>query len=147
MGKVERESGFTFLELILVLSVLTIITAVILPVGNRWIQTTSEKDALQAFMAAVYEIQAYSMANNAYTKLKFEQNGTLYYSFTSGKKEFARTVFPEGMRLNENSSIKEVEFQGNGDIIKSGSMRIDMSTGPIEIRFQLRRGRMVVYEW
>ena len=58
-----KESGFTFLEMILVLAVLSIMTAIILPIGDKWIQTASEEDALQVFIATVHNLQAYSMAN------------------------------------------------------------------------------------
>ena len=71
-----NESGFTFLEMILVLAVLSIMTAIILPIGDKWIQAESEDDALQAFVATVYNLQAYSMANYMATGLQFKNSGT-----------------------------------------------------------------------
>ena len=49
--------------MILVLSVLSIVTAIIFPIGDKWIRTTSEENALQAFIATIHSLQAYSMAN------------------------------------------------------------------------------------
>ncbi len=145
-----KESGFTFLEMILVLAVLSIMTAIILPIGDKWIQTESEEDALQAFMATVYNLQAYSMANYVATGLEFRDSGTeyitSYYWTGKGKLKLHRNVFPKGMRLASSSQLKAIEFDGNGDILKSGTMAFLTSSGIIEIRFQFQRGRMIIYE-
>ena len=145
-----KESGFTFLEMILVLAVLSIMTAIILPIGDKWIQTESEDDALQVFMATVYNLQAYSMANYVATGLEFKDSGTEYITSYllkgEGRIEIARNVLPKGMRLSATSQLKAIEFHGNGDILKSGTMAFLTSSGLIEIRFQFQRGRMIIYE-
>jgi len=150
MVEKSKESGFTFLEMILVLAVLSIITAIILPIGDKWLQAESEDDALQAFIATVYNLQAYSMANYMATGLKFKDSGTEYITSYlvegEGKVEVARNDFPKGMRLVGTSQLKEIEFHGNGDILKSGTMAFLTSSGIIEIRFQFQRGRMMIYE-
>ncbi|MBO0586438.1 prepilin-type N-terminal cleavage/methylation domain-containing protein [Sporosarcina sp. E16_8] len=149
MGQ-TKESGFTFLEMILVLAVLSIMTAIILPIGDNWIQAESEDDALQAFMATVYNLQAYSMANYVATGLQFKDSGAEYITTSllsgKGKVEIARYVLPKGMRLSATSQLKGIEFHGNGDILKSGTMAFLTSSGIIEIRFQFQRGRMIIYE-
>lgn len=144
----SKESGFTFLEMILVVAVLSIMTAIILPIGDKWIQAESEDDALQAFIAIVYNLQAYSMANYVATGLKFKDSGTEYIIsyLVDGEVEVARNIFPKGMRLSGTSQLKEIEFHGNGDILKSGTMAFLTSSGIIEIRFQFQRGRMIIYE-
>jgi competence protein ComGD len=145
-----NESGFTFLEMILVLAVLSIMTAIILPIGDKWIQAESEDDALQAFVATVYNLQAYSMANYMATGLQFKDSGTEYITSYllsgKGRVEIARCVLPKGMRLSASSQLKVIEFDGNGDIKKSGTMAFLTSSGRIEIRFQFQRGRMLIYE-
>ncbi|WP_203246921.1 prepilin-type N-terminal cleavage/methylation domain-containing protein [Sporosarcina beigongshangi] len=146
MMKGHNESGFTFLEMILVLSVVSLVTFIILPIGDKWIRSASEEDGLQAFVAAIHNIQAYSMANNVATRLDFKNSGTMYITLVPGKREFVRTTFPMGMRLSDSSSMKAVEFQPNGDIVRSGTLVLETSSGLTEIRFQFQRGRMIVYE-
>ena len=99
MVKGNKEGGFTFLEMILVLSIVTLITVIILPIGDKWIRTSSEEDGLQAFVAAIHNLQAYSMANHVATRLDFKNSGTMYITLVPGKTEFARTTFPAGMKL------------------------------------------------
>lgn len=145
-----KESGFTFLEMILILVVLSIVTAIILPIGDKWIQTASEEDALQSFISTVYNLQAYSMANYVGTSLEFKDSGTEYITSYlkkgEGRIEIARNLFPEGMRLLSSSQLKAVEFHANGDIVRSGTIALVTSSGLIEIRFQFQRGRMIIYE-
>ncbi|WP_186670581.1 type II secretion system protein [Sporosarcina sp. BP05] len=145
-----KESGFTFLEMILVVAVLSIMTAIILPIGDKWIQAESEDDALQAFMVTVYSLQAYSMANYAATSLEFRDGGTEYITSyllgKEGKVGVAQNVFPKGMRLASSSQLKSIKFDGNGDILKPGTMAFFTSSGIIEIRFQFQRGRMIIHE-
>lgn len=136
--------------MILVLAVLSIMTAIILPIGDKWIQAESEDDALQAFMATVYNLQAYSMANHVATSLQFKDSGTEYITSYllngEGRVEIARNLLPKGIRLSATSQLKAIEFHGNGDILKSGTMAFLTSSGRIEIRFQFQRGRMIIYE-
>ena len=147
MVKEKKESGFTFLELLLVLSVVAVITAIILPVGDKWIRSASEEDALQAFTASIQNLQAYSMANQVYTKLDFRDSGKIYVTSVPGKIEFARTTFPEGMRLSDSSRMKAVEFHPNSNIVSSGTLTLETTSGLTEIRFQFQRGRMIIYEF
>ena len=61
-----------------------------------------------------------------------EFRNRIYYILLKerGRKiEFARNVFPKGMRLASYSQLKVVEFHGNGDIMKSGTMAFLTSSG------------------
>lgn len=141
-----KESGFTFLEMILVLAVLSIMTAIILPFGDKWIQTTAEKDALQMFIASVYDMQAYSMSNSVRTKLHFKYSGSEYSTSEQTGKVITRNIFPKGMRFESGSTLKEMEILANGNLVKSGTFAFSTSSGLIELRVQFQRGRMIIYE-
>ncbi|MBO1910275.1 type II secretion system protein, partial [Microvirga sp. 3-52] len=86
------ESGFTLIELVFVLSIAIILSGVILPVGSKWIRTTVEDDALKAIVITIQSLQSYSMANNAYTRLRFSttETQTMYIAEAPGKIEFSR---------------------------------------------------------
>ena len=130
----------------MVLSVVAVMTAIIIPLGDKWIKTNSERDAIQALIASIQNMQAYSMAHHVVTGMNFQYNGTEYYTWTSGQPEVSRTSFPVGMRLASSSRLKSVEFHANGDIIHSGTMTLLTSTGATEIQLQFQRGRMIIYE-
>lgn len=140
----NTERGFTFIELLLVLTVFTIITLIILPIGDKWIQETSEEAALQSFIASVYSLQSYAIANDVYTQMQFRDSGTMYISSAPGKGVLSRNVFPKGMRVASSSPLSEIGFHHDGDIVKSGTLTIQTSSRVIQIRFQFQRGRMII---
>jgi competence protein ComGD len=140
----NTERGFTFIELLLVLTVFTIITLIILPIGDKWIQETSEEAALQSFIASVYSLQSYAIANDVYTQMQFRDSGTMYISSAPGKGVLSRNVFPKGMRVASSSPLAEIGFHHDGDIVKSGTLTIQTNNRMIQIRFQFQRGRMII---
>lgn len=144
----ENEKGFTLIELLLVLSVVVIMTAIIIPVGGKWVRTTTEEDAIASLVATVYSIQSYAMAHGVYTKLSFIETDsrTMYIASAPGKVEFSRKFLPEGMYIEDSSGLKEIEFHANGDIIKFGSLIIVGKSENTKITFQFQRGRMIISE-
>ena len=144
----NKESGFTMIELILVLSIVTIMSAIIIPVGEKLIRTTEEEDALQSLIITIHSLQSYAMANNAYTQLRFIKNGsrTEYIAASRGKEEFSRKLLPEGMYVLSSSNLKVVEFHGNGNIINFGTLVLSTKKDLIRITFQFQRGRMIISE-
>lgn len=146
--KSNNESGFTLIESLLVLSIVTIMTAIIIPVGERWIQTTAEEDAITSIVATIYGLQSYSMANMVYTKLSFRKAGsrTMYVAEATDGKDFSRKLLPEGMSVSSSSKLKAIEFHGNGDVFNFGTLTIVGKSGRTKITFQFQRGRMIISE-
>lgn len=144
----KNEKGFTLIELILVLSVVVIMTAIIMPVGGKWVRTTTEEDAIESIVATVYSIQSYAMAHRVYTRLSFIDTGsrTAYVAAAPGRIELSRKLLPEGMYVSDSSGLKEIEFHANGDIMKFGALTIVGKTGKTKITFQFQRGRMIISE-
>lgn len=142
-----NENGFTLLEMLLVLSVVVIVTAVILPIGDRWITKQSEEEALYTFIATIHHAQAYAMANETYTAIKFRNSGKSYSLFAPGSVTYSTTDFPKGMHwVNSGDRISSVEFHQNGHIINPGTIILSTSTGKKRLTLQLQHGRVVVYE-
>lgn len=140
-----NQQGFTFTELLLVLVVATILTYTILPLGDRWIREQSNDDGMKALISCIYNGQAYSMAHNVGTSLVFTEsiNG---YHMRDSENVVCSGIFPTGMYVSSRSSLNEIEFLKNGNIYKSGVITIKTTTGMKELRFQLVRGRIIVYD-
>lgn len=143
--RLKREQGFTFLELLLVLSVVIVLTAVILPFSSSKLQETSEEDALEAFMNVVHEAQLAAITQQTRKTVYFKEAGTAYFVKTENEEGVLRGKFPAGMRQAENTAMKEVVFLSTGRIAMNGTMTIYMkSRGNLRIRFQFERGRMLI---
>lgn len=142
-----NENGFTFLEMLLVLSIVAVLTAVILPIGSRWITKQSEKEAMYTFIATIHHAQAYAMANETYTAIKFRNSGKSYSLFAPGSVTYSTIDFPDGMHwVSGGNRISSVEFHQNGHIINPGTIILRTSTGDKRLTLQLQHGRVVVYE-
>lgn len=146
MTEETKEAGFTFLEIILVLSVLSILTAIIIPLGDRWIRETSDEDGLRLLVAEIQSLQSYSLANGVYTKLDFRDLGRVYVSTTTDGIELSRKRFPEGMRISDSSYLKDIDFQPNGNLKKLGTLTLKTNSKIILIRFQFQQGRMIIVD-
>lgn len=142
----KRESGFTFLELILVLAIMTTLTAVIIPLGDRWIQKKTEADAIQSLILEIQSIQSYAIANNVNTWMIFGDNGKEYISTASPGKVLSKKTFPDGISKLPNSPLSGIGFTGHGNITKLGTLTIKTPSGPVQLRFQFQRGRVIVGE-
>ncbi|ARJ37428.1 MULTISPECIES: type II secretion system protein [Sporosarcina] len=142
------QHGFTFLELLLVLSIMTILTAIILPFSEKHLEKESEKDALKQFIASVHEMQLYAMTHKESVALTFGESGATYKAEKIDMKEtLIRGIFPEGMYRTKHSPLKRIEFSETGYMVKTGKMYFStQSKGEIFISFQFERGRMIVNE-
>lgn len=144
----DREKGFTMIELILVLSIVTIMSAIIIPIGDKWIRTTAEEDAITSLIVTIHSLQSYAMANKVYTRLSFRSEGsrTQYIAAAPGKVELSRKLLPEGMYVLGSSKLKVVEFHSTGNIINSGTLTLGSKLGITTFTFQFERGRMIISE-
>lgn len=145
---INGQYGFTFLELLLVLSIMTILTAVILPFSEKHLKKESEEDALKQFIAAVHEAQLYAMTHKESVALTFSYGGATYKVEKIDMTETLMSgMFPEGMHRTKHSPLNRVEFSETGYMVKTGKMYFStQSKGEIFISFQFERGRMIVNE-
>lgn len=136
----------TFLELLLVLTIIGVLTAIVVPVSSGWTAVQTERDGFEAFKATIQQMQAYSIAHQTTTWLSFANNGKTYVVTYSDVAEKSKTDFPPTIRFDNTSSLKTISFMENGNMYKTGTMNFETSTGSKKIRFQFQRGRMLIYE-
>lgn len=147
-GQITGEKGFTLVESLLVLLIIAILTAIIIPISNRWVMEKEEEQAISALVAAIYAVQSYSMAHEVYTKLVFSRSDgrTFYTAAAIDNRQLFRQELPEGMSISGSSNLKMIEFHGNGDVFNFGKLIIIGKSGKTTITFQFQRGRMIISE-
>ncbi|GEM_PF-5684733 len=136
----------TFLELLLVLFIIGVLTVIVLPVSKGWSSEQTEQDGLEAFKATVQHMQSYSMAHHARTWLTFSGGGATYTVTYSDKSERKTASFPPTVALEASSTFKEFGFDGNGDMLQTGTLSLRTENGAKHIKFQFLRGRMIIGE-
>lgn len=136
----------TFLELLLVLSIMGVLTLLIMPVSKGWSSEQTEQDGIEAFKATVQHMQSYSMAHHARTWLTFSGGGTIYTVTYSDRPERRTASFPPSVSLDASSTFREFGFNGNGDMLQTGTLSLRTGNRSTHIKFQFQRGRMILSE-
>lgn len=142
------EKGFTLIEMTFVLSIAILLNVTMLSFGFKWVQSATEKEAIDGIIAEIYSLQSYSMANQKHTRLRFKtaEGKNYYIAEVPGSEVFVEKELPEGVQLASMSTLKSVEFSGSGDIVQSGVLTIFGSSKRIDITFQFQLGRMIIRE-
>lgn len=144
---VEKQNGFTFLEILLVLSIMMILTAVILPFSEKRLQRVTEEDALKLFITTVHEAQLYAITHNERVALTFSNEGQNYRTELENLTVLFNGEFPSGMARSKGSPLKRLDFAQTGYLMQTGKITLNTSSkGVISISFQFERGRMIVNE-
>lgn len=149
MNKCFKEEGFTILELLLVLSIASILTLTIIPIGGKWIKTESDEKALDLFITTIHSMQSYALANEEMTSvvLKPTGNNEFYYeALIGGNQSVSKTLFPKGMRKSPSSPLQRIDFQYNGNIATPGTMTLLTDYKTYRLTFQFVKGRVIVHE-
>ena len=143
----KKQKGFTFLELLLVLSIVAIVTIIIIPGGDKWVKKQSEKEALETFVATIHHAQAYAIAYEVSTAIKFKNSGAAYRLYTPNLESTKpiEVEFPNGMHvITISNNMKGIEFTKAGNIVNSGTITLKTSAGVKLITLQLQHGRVLV---
>ncbi|MGE7543915.1 competence type IV pilus minor pilin ComGD [Sporosarcina sp. FSL K6-3508] len=141
----QGEQGFTFLELLLVLSIIVILTAVILPFSEKRLLQVTEEDALKSFMVAVHETQLYAITHQEATRVEFRDEGNGYRAYRSDRTILLEGKFPEGMMKIPNDGLRDLSFSPSGNMYPTGKIKIrTKKSGQKTISFQFERGRMMI---
>lgn len=145
---IEQKNGFTFVEVIFVLSIIVLLTGMIIPFSLRMTEKEIEKNAIEALISTVYAMQSYSIGNDQYTRLRFitAREPTLYQVLAQGNNMLIERELPKGMTLASSSPLKTIEFHPNGNLAKGGVLIIITGKKTVSITFQFQRGRMIINE-
>lgn len=143
----ESEEGFTLIESVVVLFIAMTLSSMVLHYTYKFMAHHSEQDALDLFVASIYEMQAYSMGNYLFTHLYFTvRNGTTYYIVeNANEEELIVQALPPSMTLDPNSRLRTVLFHPNGNILEFGSLTLATQRGKVRLAFQMQRGRVIVH--
>lgn len=139
----SSQQGFTLLELLLVLSVVFILTAFAVPVGQKWTQQKADEKGVQSIVATIHSVQSHALANGIWTSIKF--TGQTYVIRAEGGKDIARGALPEGFRFAGNAQ-DEIIFLPNGNIVRPGTVVFASKSGGVSLKLQFVRGRVIVSE-
>lgn len=148
----KKEDGFTMLELLLVLMIIAVMAMIIFPFTEKRLAEESEKEAIEQFMAAVYEAQLYAITNGVSVVVTFKNEGQEYRieENTAAPVVIMSRKFPEGMHkikgTGAGGSLGYLVFIPSGIMSPTGWISFQTKTiGKVKITFQFELGRMLLY--
>jgi competence protein ComGD len=142
---VERDRGFTFTEMLLVLSAITVLMAVSLPsVGNLARKKTETYIVTQLRDDLLYA-QQYAMTYKTPVAVTFSESRPEYWvkEMKNGKTIFTRTL-PNPWKFQLTTLTMPLLFLENGNVNKGGAMVLKRKDSAYKIIFLLGKGRFYV---
>lgn len=138
----HREAGFTFLELLLVLSIAMLVTLY----ATKIITEKSDDYKMYLFFRQLendaLRIQIEAMKEKISTRVVFTEGGTKYKG--SGRNNsvlFVRDL-PKGIVLTSASTMSTIGFTQNGSVIEFGTFVFSNGSKDYKVRVYIGKGRM-----
>lgn len=133
--------GFTLIEVLLVLSIFSVLTLIIIPVSFTSIEKQQEKKFLETFEYDILSTQSLAATTQENVKIIFNDS---HYEIVKGRKEstlITRNI-PENIKVKTRLR-RFISFEHNGRIQnpERGRMEIETPRAKYHVIFPLGKGR------
>ncbi|AYC29562.1 competence type IV pilus minor pilin ComGD [Paenisporosarcina cavernae] len=138
--------GFTFIEVLIVLLIVTVITSVTIAGYSNIQREQSFLSFYQQLEKDVMTIQLQAITTNQTTEIVFTNNGTRYVA----RQSFTKTLFtrdiPSEIVYRNEGTLTSVSFNPNGTIVKFGTLVFENGQKKEYVKFYIGKGRMELAE-
>ncbi|WP_067730401.1 competence type IV pilus minor pilin ComGD [Oceanobacillus damuensis] len=140
----NSETGFTMIELLFVLSILSIVLFLFPPFNLESIEKQQEKQFLETFKFDVLYVQ--NLSNLVTNEKVFIRLYNDHYKILQGfTKTIAQRDYPGGMEIDSRGN-PDISFNENGTFLYPRTIRITTKHSAYDIIFQLGKGRFYIAE-
>jgi competence protein ComGD len=143
--KVARNDGFTFIEMLLVLTAITVLMAVSFPSLNSVMKQKTEMYIITQLRHDLLYAQQYAMTHKTSVAVTFAENHPEYRitEMKSEKTILKRSISSE-WKFQLTTLTMPLIFLENGNINKAGSLLLKRKDRTYKIVFLLGKGRFYV---
>ncbi|MFC4411132.1 prepilin-type N-terminal cleavage/methylation domain-containing protein [Chungangia koreensis] len=146
--KTLNNRGFTFTELLIVLTITFTISTAIIFIGKKYNDKEMVDGFLRQFTLDLYAVQSHAFNEGTSTQLQFVSGGTEYVALGNSRKLIFRRSIPKGVKLSANSPMQEISYNKNGTIVHFGTIQFVTDQGDIiSLKLQFGRGRVALPEY
>lgn len=140
----KQERGFTFLEIMVAVVILGLLTALAVPNLNQALENYKLNSAARQFVAQVRYVHSRAI-NGESTEIKLYYVGDRYY-IRKGRVAEETVILPPGIRF-ENSLSREISFDLQGDLSggantiylkNSRNRRVEITITPVTGRVKIK---------
>jgi competence protein ComGD len=142
---VERDRGFTLIEMLLVLSAITVLMAVSLPSLSNLARQKTETYIITQLRDDLLYAQQYAMTHKTPVAVTFSESRPEYrmVETKTGKTIFTRTL-PNPWKFQLTTLTLPLLFLENGNVNKAGALLLKRKESAYKIIFLLGKGRFYV---
>lgn len=138
----KNESGYTLFELIIVISILSIILLIAIPSYHSVWQTNEIEHFLEQFQEDIYYTQMTAISRGKPIMLIFGTSSQ--YQILISNKAILKREYPSHISVEKGTLETKIEFNSNGNIRKPGTIFINTEKGKYKLTFQLGKGRFEI---
>lgn len=143
---VRRNAGFTFMEMLLVLTVVMAVVAISIPAYKGYTERQEERRFFETLLHDIYAVQSESYANVSAGGIVFRGQLDSYDVVHNFYGQVEVREFPKSVSLAKTSNLTSIYFSKNGSILGSGTIHFDTSMGRRSLVVHLGKGRVVLSE-
>lgn len=140
---IKHQSGYTLFELIIVISLFSIILLIVIPSYHSLSQKHKTDHFFEQLQEDIYYTQMIALSRGKPMMLDFittlSQYRILVHNQTIVKREYPHDIIVERGTLET-----KIEFNPNGNIRKAGTIFIKTDKGKYKMTFQLGKGRFEI---
>lgn len=136
--KKPKMGGFTLVEMLLVLSLLSIIILLSIPIHHEIVTKEDENRFMQILLFDILYVQNLAMTTSDPVILRFKNDHYVILRQTD-QVLYKRTI-PSNIIIQTNT-LKQISFTSTGTIRKAGTMRFNASTRTFKLICPLGKGR------
>lgn len=142
---IKEDRGFTFIEMLLVLSIVSIMSFIVFSFAFSKLQPDPFEQAIQQFEFDLREMQTYAMENYARITC-WVSEGVEFQSFRYVNEALIKRRFPEGMTVNIYTSNQRIIFNVNGSVANIGKVEFRYKDRKVQYSINLGQGRLRLLE-
>ncbi|WP_161920705.1 competence type IV pilus minor pilin ComGD [Pallidibacillus pasinlerensis] len=141
-----REEGFTLVEMLLVLFILTVMFATIPPLFQSVQSKINESNFIHQFQADLYYAQSYAIAHRRRVSYRYDNTNKAYRFYTGGENILIlERKLPKNVTI-ERGYLDEFHFNGEGNVSRFGNIYIKIDDKSYRLVMSIGKGSFAVYE-
>ncbi|GGA68310.1 competence type IV pilus minor pilin ComGD [Ornithinibacillus halotolerans] len=132
-----KQSGFTLIEILVVLSVISIVLLISIPISTSFIERKNEETVLHILEYDLLYLQNQTLGSSYYNRIVLYEDR--YVIETSDNKDIIRNL-PTGWRINRRQ-YRSIAFNEYGTIRQAGTIQLISPKNKYNIVFPPGKGR------
>lgn len=141
----HKEGGFTFIEMLLVLMIVIIISTSAMRFTVKNIEQRQTEHFFRQFQMDLHYLQSYAMANKETVRVLFINSGTEYIGRVGVDQMIFRRKMPEGYWVNTQHNYRP-QYLPNGNVTDFGVLTFHTPEGWRQLYIYIGKGRMLLDE-